>query len=122
MDILNPSQPQLPKELEKALEQAKNTLTITEQETKRLTGLARDQEAIIRGLLDNKDQAELSLKTAENKLADVTSRLEAIKLEIQEKTALLDSLRTDLKNAEAFMASLEEAKKSVSAILSSLES
>ena len=92
MNITNET-PALPKELQKAVEAAKNTLTVTEQEAKRLIALAKDQESIVRGLLDKKADIE-------NEVSIVDSKLEAMRSELEELSKSITAKKAELKAVE----------------------
>lgn len=121
MNISNESTSKLPNELQKAVENAKNVLTITEQETKRLNILAKDQESIIRGLLDRKAAAEDDTKQTESILNDVKADLKRLQEEVSEKSSILKGLNADISSANTMLSGINEAKDRVRDILKSLE-
>lgn len=120
MNISNESNVTLPKELAKAVETAKNTLTVTEQETKRLIVLAKDQEAIIRGLLEKKALAEDEVTLAEDKRDKVKAELADLSKQAVEKAAQLKEIEAGLGEAIEVQAKFKEAKDALKSLISEL--
>lgn len=121
MNISNENTPKLPNELQKAIDNAKNVLTITEQETKRLNILAKDQESIIRGLLDRKAAADEEAKIAEGELKQLKDKVKVLENDIKEKTESLKDLNTQIIASKTMLDGVNEAKEKVRDILKSLE-
>lgn len=120
MNITNESNVTLPKELAKAVESAKNTLTVTEQETKRLIVLAKDQEAIIRGLLEKKATAEEEAILAGDKLEKVKAELASLTKQSLEKAAQLKEIEANLSEAVEIDTKFKEAKNALKSLISEL--
>lgn len=120
MNITNESNIPLPKELAKAVETAKNTLTVTEQETKRLIALAKDQESIIRGLLEKKAEAEEQAILAGDRLDKVKAELAELSKQAVEKAEQLKEIQAGLAEAVEVQAKFKEAKNSLRSLISEL--
>lgn len=120
MNIANESNVTLPKELQKAVESAKNTLTVTEQEVKRLTILVKDQETIIRGLLEKKAEADAEAEKVTARLETVKVELASVTEQFNEKYLALKTVEKSLGEALSIQKDLEEAKDKVRTILSEL--
>lgn len=120
MNITNDTSVSLPKELQKAVEAAKNTLTVTEQEAKRLIALAKDQESIVRGLLDKKAEVENEVSIVGSKLEAMKSELEDLSKNVSAKKAELKEIEVSLKDAVEIQANFQGAKDSLKALISEL--
>jgi hypothetical protein len=120
MNISNESNVALPKELAKAIETAKNTLTVTEQETKRLIVLAKDQESIVRGLLEKKAEAEEQAILAGDKLDKVKAEVADLSKQVLEKAAQLKEIEAGLSEAVEIQAKFKEAKDALKSLISEL--
>lgn len=120
MNITNETNVALPKELQKAVETAKNTLTVTEQETKRLIILAKDQESIIRGLLEKKAEAETEATLAGDRLDKVKAELADLSKQAIEKAAQLKEIEAGLQEAIEVQAKFKEAKDALKSLISEL--
>lgn len=120
MNITNETPVSLPKELQKAVEAAKNTLTVTEQEAKRLIALAKDQESIVRGLLDKKADIENEVSIVDSKLEAMRSELEELSKSITAKKAELKAVEVGLEEAVHLQDRFQEAKDSLKALIGEL--
>lgn len=120
MNITNESNITLPKELQKAVEAAKNTLTVTEQETKRLITLAKDQESIVRGLLEKKAIADQEATAADESLARIKAEEVALTKQLAEKKEQLKAVEASLKEAVALQGSFQEAKDALRKLINDL--
>lgn len=120
MNITNESNVTLPKELQKAVEAAKNTLTVTEQETKRLITLAKDQESIVRGLLEKKAVAEQEASVADDNLARIKAEEAEITRQVSEKKEQLKAIEASLKEATLLQDSFKAAKDALRSLINDL--
>lgn len=121
MEINNPTEPTLPAALQNAIEKAKNTLTVTEQETKRLIGLARDQENTVRVLLEKKAQLESEVQKEEKRADELKGQVDNLRVEIDAKRVQLDAMTQEIKASSDYILGLSEIKAKVSNLLSELK-
>lgn len=108
----------IPPSMEKAVADAKNLLTLTEQEVIRLRGLAKDQESIVRGLLDKQAIEAEVLTDLENKRIRLLAEVVGLEEKISDRKILFSSLQEKIDGAESLVQSVNDVKSKLDSILS----
>jgi len=108
-------------EVQKQIDQAKNLLTITEQETKRLAILAKDQESVIRGLLEEKSRRDVDLETVLKDIEQANIQLKHLAATCSDRQAQSEQIAQEIRDSLVLVDKINASKRAIKEIISNLE-